>query len=55
MASGGKIDIGEFATTANAMRRLLVDLGLERKARDVSPSLRDYVARTQSNEADCGR
>jgi hypothetical protein len=44
MAAGGKIDIGEFATTANAMRRLLVDLGLERKARDVTPSLSRYLA-----------
>lgn len=46
MASGGSINIGEFSTTANAMRRLLVDLGLERKARDVTPlNLNQYLAR----------
>ena len=44
MAAGGKIDIGEFATTANAMRRLLVDLGLERKAHDVTQSIGHYLA-----------
>lgn len=43
LAAGGKIDIGEFTTAANAMRRLLVDLGLERKARDVTPSLSRYL------------
>jgi hypothetical protein len=44
MAAGDEIDIGTFATTANAMRRLLVDLGLERKARDITMSLEKYVA-----------
>ena len=44
MSAGDEIDIGTFATTANAMRRLLVDLGLERKARDVTLDLAAYVA-----------
>jgi hypothetical protein len=44
MAAGDEIDIGTFATTANAMRRLLVDLGLERKAKDISPTLASYLA-----------
>ena len=43
MAAGGDIDIGEFGTAANALRRLLVDLGLERRARDVTRSLRDKI------------
>lgn len=46
MASGGEINISEFSTTANAMRRLLVDLGLERRARDVTPSLSNYLNRS---------
>jgi hypothetical protein len=43
LAAGNKIDIAEFTTAANAMRRLLVDLGLERKARDVTPSIHKYL------------
>jgi hypothetical protein len=42
--SGGKVEPAVFAMLANAQRRLLVDLGLERRARDVTPiNLRDYV------------
>ena len=44
MAAGGEVDIGEFATVANAMRRLLVDLGLERRARDVTSDVNSYLA-----------
>jgi hypothetical protein len=44
MAGGGEINIAEFTTAANAMRRLLVDLGLERRARDVTPTLSQYLA-----------
>lgn len=41
--AGEKVDPGAYATLANAQRRLLVDLGLERHARDLTPSLRSYV------------
>jgi hypothetical protein len=51
MAAGDEIDIGTFATTANAMRRLLVDLGLERKAKDISLSLEAYVASKSAQAA----
>ncbi len=30
-------------TAVNALRRLMVDLGLERAARDVTPPLSDYL------------
>ena len=43
LASGNELDIGQFTTAANAMRRLLSDLGLERKLRDVTPSLSKYL------------
>jgi hypothetical protein len=36
MAKGDNLDIAEFTTAANALRRLLSDLGLERRARDVT-------------------
>jgi hypothetical protein len=32
-----------YATLANAQRRLLADLGLERRAQDITPDLRDYI------------
>jgi hypothetical protein len=41
--SGEPVDVTEFATTANALRRLLSDFGLERRARDVTPPLHDYI------------
>jgi hypothetical protein len=43
MASGKPIDIGEFTTATNALRRLLSDLGLERRARDITPTLAEYI------------
>ena len=43
MAGGENIDIAEFTTAANALRRLLADLGLERHAHDVTPSLRNRM------------
>lgn len=44
LAEGKDFDAGQYATIANAMRRLLADLGLERRARDITPSLSDYIA-----------
>jgi hypothetical protein len=43
-ASGGDLDVLTYSTVSNAMRRLLTDLGLERRSRDVTPSLADYIA-----------
>jgi len=44
LARGESFDAMQYATVANAMRRLLSDLGLDRQARDVS-DLHDYLAR----------
>jgi hypothetical protein len=49
MIAGLKIDIGEFTTAANSLRRLLCDLGLERKAKDITPSLGRYIDVTYGN------
>src|SRR5687767_2983532 len=43
LAGGGNIDIAEYTTATNALRRLLCDLGLERRARDVTTDLRSYL------------
>ena len=42
-AQGGDFDVASYTTAANTMRRLLADLGLERRAKDVT-SLSDYIA-----------
>lgn len=44
LASGGEFDASAYATISNALRRLLSDLGLERRARDVTPTLDQYLA-----------
>src|SRR5664279_4415761 len=51
MVAGGILDLAEFTTAANSLRRLLSDLGLERRARDVTPSLADYIARKSTAAA----
>lgn len=43
-AQGGDLDIAAFTTATNSLRRLLVDLGLERRLKDVTPSLEQYLA-----------
>jgi phage host-nuclease inhibitor protein Gam len=37
-AQTGKLDISTFTTATNALRRLLSDIGLERRAKDVTPA-----------------
>jgi hypothetical protein len=44
LGDGGEFDASQYATIANALRRLLSDLGLERRMRDVTPSLETYLA-----------
>ena len=43
LATGETLDVQIYTTAVNALRRLLVDLGLERVARDVTPSLGEYL------------
>jgi hypothetical protein len=42
--SGEDVDMTRYATLANAQRRLLADLGLERRAIDVQQHLSTYLA-----------
>ena len=44
MADGTEVDILEFQRTANSLRRLCESIGLERRARDVAPSLGDILS-----------
>src|SRR6056297_2366099 len=43
LAKGEEFDAQAYATVANAMRRLLSDLGLHRASRDVTPDLQTYI------------
>jgi hypothetical protein len=43
MAKGEDLNIQEFTTAANALRRLLADLGLERRARDITELPLEYA------------
>ncbi len=44
LATGAQFDAGQYATISNSLRRLLSDLGLERRMRDLTPSLDQYLA-----------
>lgn len=50
LANGQEFDVLQYSTVSNALRRLLSDLGLERRARDVTPDLQTYIAgKVQAN------
>ncbi len=44
LVSGDEVDIATFATVANALRRLLGDLGIGRRAIDITQPLDRYLA-----------
>lgn len=48
MAAGDGFDVAVYTTACNSLRRLLADLGLERKARDITGvTLRDRLMRAR--------
>lgn len=50
-ANGTSLDIAAYTTASNTLRRLLADLGLERRARDITPDLRSYLASKADGQA----
>jgi hypothetical protein len=44
MADGTEVDINEFQRTANSLRRLCESIGLQRRQRDIGPSLGDILS-----------
>lgn len=46
-AKTGQLDIATYTTGSNALRRLLADIGLQRRQRDVTPDLSSYVSRKE--------
>ena len=43
MLTGKRVDFSAYLAAVNVQRRVLATLGLERKVRDVTPRLGDYV------------
>jgi len=43
LANGDDVEIGPLTTAANSLRRILTDIGLERKPRDITPDFASYV------------
>jgi hypothetical protein len=50
-ANGKPIDVAPYTTASNTLRRLLESLGLERKARNVTPTIAEYAARKAAEKA----
>ena len=38
-------DVAQYTTLVNVQRRVLADVGLKRVARDITPSLQEYLSR----------
>lgn len=50
-ANGAVIDIAAYTTASNSLRRLLESLGLERRSRNVTPTLAEYAALKAAEKA----
>ena len=48
-AAGEALNVTEFTAATNALRRLLNDLGLERRMRDITPKIDAYLAKPQAS------
>jgi hypothetical protein len=48
LANGEEIDVGQHALLCSTLTRLASRIGIDRVARDVTPSLQDYLARYRS-------
>lgn len=44
LAAGEELDVAPYTTAINSLRRLLSDLGLDPTARDITPSIADFIA-----------
>ena len=49
--AGEAIDVAEYATLTNSLRRLLCDVGLERLSKDITPDLATYLQGEAAYEA----
>jgi hypothetical protein len=49
-ANGRPFDLAAYSTTANCLRRIFETLGLERRGRDVTPTLVQYLEAKSEHE-----
>lgn len=47
---GTAVDLADYLAAINSQRRVLATLGLERRAREVAPSVSEYIASTATDE-----
>lgn len=47
---GEPVDLGEYLAAINSQRRVLATIGLERRARNVTPSVAEYIASIAAEE-----
>lgn len=50
-ANGTPIDVAKYTTASNTLRRLLESLGLERRQRNVTPTIAEYAAQRAAEKA----
>jgi hypothetical protein len=48
--AGQEVALGDYLSAVNSQRRVLTTIGLERRAREVTPSVAEYVANTAADE-----
>ena len=51
LLEGGDFDVAAYTTAVNSLRRLIADLGLARRAKDVTPTLEQFLARHAEEKA----
>jgi hypothetical protein len=49
---GAAVDLADYLAAINSQRRVLATIGLQRRARNVTPSVAEYVASLGEEEAD---
>jgi hypothetical protein len=47
---GEPVELAEYCTMVNAQRRVLADIGLERRAKNVTPDLSQYLVHVKANK-----
>jgi hypothetical protein len=50
LSEGQEVDLDKFGRAASHLRRLLETLGIERKAKDITPSLEAYSKQLEAAE-----
>jgi hypothetical protein len=50
LAQGKSSDLSTYATAAGHLRRILETLGIERKPRDITPTLEQYMAEKKKSD-----